>query len=118
MMDMQTTKSQSSDVCIMRLKRRFQQISASLSLFSRKPAFRICENKEADQLRGIAKLISACVFATRIVRSLYFLNPKFQAYRQLPWLVRDMFRDPEDCFSHNEADFMVIIYFLPHIEPI
>ena len=30
-----------------------------------------------------AKLISAFVFATRIVQSLYFLNPKFQAYSHL-----------------------------------
>ena len=45
----------------------------------RKADFCICENKEADQLRGNPKLISAIVFATRIVQSLYFLNPKFQA---------------------------------------
>ena len=41
----------------------------------RKTDFCICENKDADQLRGY----SAFVFATRIVQSLYFLNPKFQA---------------------------------------
>ena len=50
----------------------------------RKPDFCICENKGADQLRSdAAKLISAFVFATRIVQSLYFLNPKFQAASQL-----------------------------------
>ena len=32
-----------------------------------------------------AKLISIFVFATQIVRSLYFLNPKFQASSHLPW---------------------------------
>ena len=47
----------------------------------RKPDFCICKNKDADQLRDTAKLISAFVFATRIVQSLYFLNPKFQASR-------------------------------------
>ena len=53
----------------------------------RKPAFCICENKDADQLRGVtAKLISAFVFTTRIVQSLYFLNPKFQASSHLLWL--------------------------------
>ena len=31
-------------------------------------------------------LISAFVFATRIVQSLYFLNPKFQASSHLVWL--------------------------------
>ena len=33
-----------------------------------------------------AKLISAFVFATRIVQSLYLLNPKFQASRHILWL--------------------------------
>ena len=33
-----------------------------------------------------AKLISAFVFAARIVQSLYFLNPKFQASSHLLWL--------------------------------
>ena len=32
------------------------------------------------------KLISAFVFASRIVQSLYFLNPKFQASSHLLWL--------------------------------
>ena len=50
----------------------------------RKPDFCICENKDADQLRG--KLISAFVFATWIVHSLFFLNPKFQACSNLLWL--------------------------------
>ena len=44
----------------------------------RKPAFSICKNKDADQLRG--------GFATRIVQSLYFLNLKFQASSHLVWL--------------------------------
>ena len=47
----------------------------------RKPDFCLCENKGADQLRSnvSAKLISAFVFATRIVHFLFLLNPKFQA---------------------------------------
>ena len=36
--------------------------------------------------RSTAKLISAFVFATRIVQSLFYLNPKFQAYSHLLWL--------------------------------
>ena len=47
----------------------------------RKPAFCICENKDADQLRGY--VISAFVFATGIVQSLFYLNPKFQASSHL-----------------------------------
>ena len=54
----------------------------------RKPAFCICKNKVADQLRELitAKLISAFLFATRTVQSLYFLYTKFQASSHLPWL--------------------------------
>ena len=33
-----------------------------------------------------AKLISAFVFATRIVESLFFMDPKFQASSHLLWL--------------------------------
>ena len=46
------------------------------------------------------KLISAFVFTTRIVQSLYFLNPKFQASSHLLWLYSPVC---EDQFSHNEA---------------
>ena len=51
-----------------------------LSRVVRKSAFSICENKDADQLR-------AFVFATRIVQSFYFLNPKFQACSCTAWFV-------------------------------
>ena len=54
-----------------------------------KPDFSICENKDADQLRGFAvtvKLISVIVFATWIVQYLFFLIPKFQASSYLLWL--------------------------------
>ena len=50
-----------------------------------KPTICLGENKGADQLRSnceadpvTAKLISAFVFATRIVQFLFYLNPKFQ----------------------------------------
>ena len=57
--------------------------STSMSLVMRKPACCICENKDADQLR---ELISAFVFATRIVQSLYSLNLKSQVSNNLLWL--------------------------------
>ena len=65
-----------------------KSLNFEMSLVMRKPDFCICENKDADQLRGnreavTAKLISAFVFATKIVQSLYFLNPKFQASSHL-----------------------------------
>ena len=53
-----------------------------MSLVMRKPAFCICKNQDAV----IAQLISAFVFATKILQSLYFLDPKFQASSHLMWL--------------------------------
>ena len=53
-----------------------------------------------------AKLISAFVFATRMVQSLYYLNPKFQASRHL---LSDLVGNPEDRFSHKEARMILIV---------
>ena len=44
-----------------------------MSLVTRKPAFCICENKDADQLRGNRKADQRLCFRY-IVQSLYFLN--------------------------------------------
>ena len=49
----------------------------------RKPAFSYAKTKTQISFAVTAKLISAFVFTTRIVQSLYFLNPKFQASRHL-----------------------------------
>ena len=81
-----------------------------------KPDFSLCE-KGADQLcsnctadQVTAQLISAFVFATRIVPFLFFLNPKFQAsshHLQLhrPVCVRPGWK-PEDRFSHIPAHIL------------
>ena len=62
-------------------------LKKNLSRVMRKPTICICENKDADQLRGnTPKLISALVFATWIVQYLFFLNTKFQASSHLQWL--------------------------------
>ena len=58
-------------------------ISVYLRRVVRKPAFCICENKDADQLRITAKLINAFVFALWIVQFLFYLNTKFQASSHL-----------------------------------
>ena len=77
-----------------------------MSLVVRKAAFCICENKAA-QIISFAELISAVVFATRIVQSLFFLNPEFQASSHLLWLYSPVYvgpgQKPEDRFSQNEA---------------
>ena len=65
-----------------------------LSHIMRKPDFCICKNKAADhELHSYAKLIRAIVFATKIVQSLYFLNPHFKplaiSCKFTAWLVSD-----------------------------
>ena len=50
-----------------------------MSLVMRKPDFCICENKDADQLCRNRTADQRLCFATWIVQSLFFLNPKFQA---------------------------------------
>ena len=56
---------------------QLHNLACHMSRVMRKPAFCICENKDADQLRGSAPLL---------VQSLFFLNPKFQATSHLLWL--------------------------------
>ena len=68
---------------------KLEQLSASvcqMSLVVRKPVFCICENKDADQLRGNREADQRLCFYTRIVQSLFYLNPKFQASSHLLWL--------------------------------
>ena len=48
--------------------------------------FAYAKTKTQISFAVTAKLISAFVFATRIVQSLYFLNPKFQTSSHLVWL--------------------------------
>ena len=48
--------------------------------------FAYAKTKTQISFAVTAKLISAFVFATRIVQSLYFLNTKFQASSHLLWL--------------------------------
>ena len=61
-------------------------IAASMSHVMRKPDFCICEKKAQISFMVTVKLISAFVFATWIVQSLYFVNQKFLASSHLLWL--------------------------------
>ena len=61
-----------------------------------------------------AKLISAFVFATYKVQSLYFLYTKFQDFSHLVWLyslqfMSDLVRNQEARFSHNEAHMSLVV---------
>ena len=75
----------------------------------RKPFFCIyAKTKTQISFAVTAKLISAFVFATQVIQSLYFLITKFQASSHLVWscspFVLDLVGNPEDRFSHNEAN--------------
>ena len=48
--------------------------------------FAYAKTKTQISFAVTAKLISAFVFATQIIQSLFFLNPKFQASSYLLWL--------------------------------
>ena len=50
--------------------------------------FACAKTKTQISFAVAAKLVSAFVFVTRIVQSIYFLNPKFQASSHLLWLHR------------------------------
>ena len=73
----------------------------------RKPAFCICEHKVQISCAVTAQLISAFVFAIRIVQSLYYLKSTFQASSHILWLYSPVCvgpgRKPRRPVSHNEA---------------
>ena len=75
-----------------------------------KPTNCLDENKGADQLT--AKLISAFVFATRIVQFLFYLNPKFPASTSFQCLYRSVcvgpVRKPHCWFSHEAAQSLLV----------
>ena len=86
----------------------------------RKPVFCICDTKRQISFAVTAKLISAFVFATWIVQSLYFLNTKFQASSNLLRLYSLICvgpgRIPEDRFSHKEAQTVAKGFSFPHVD--
>ena len=69
--------------------------------------FAYAKTKTLISFAVTAKLIKAFVFATLIVQSLYFLNPKFLASNHLLWLYSPLcfgpVRNPEDRFCHDKA---------------
>ena len=76
-----------------------------------KTKFCICKTKEQISFAITAKLISAFVFATRIVQFLYFINPKFPASSHLLCLYSSVYVGPVmklHCwFSHDATKIMI-----------
>ena len=78
----------------------------------RKPAFCICENKDADQLRGNREADQRLCF--RYIDSTIPLLSKSDIFKPLAilcsctaWFVSDLVGNPEDRFVQNEAHIRV-----------
>ena len=72
-------------------------IELNMSSIMRKPAFCICENKDADQLHGNRENQEAAqpsVFTTQILQSLFFLNTKLQDSSHLLRLYSQVYVGP------------------------
>ena len=73
--------------------------------------FAYAKTKTQISFAVTAKLISAFVFATRIVQSLFYLTPKFQASSHIQWLHSPVCvgsgRKPRKPVSHNEAHMIL-----------
>ena len=78
-----------------------------VSLVMRKPEFCICENKDADQLRGNRESDQRLCFrftdSTIPLLSKSEIKPLAIFCRSTAWFVSDLVGNPEDRFSHNEA---------------
>ena len=78
----------------------------------RKPAFCICENKDADQLRGNREADQRLCF--RYTDSTIPLLPKSEISLAVfcgctARFVSDLVENPEDQFSHNEAHMKIVV---------
>ena len=90
----------------------FRKINYYMSRGMRKPAFCICENKDADQL------ICVFFFAVRMVQSLFYLNLKFQASSHLLWLYSPVCVGPgrkprSPVFSERGSFYLCILKDMP-----
>ena len=85
-----------------------------MSLIVRKLAFCICENKDADQLRGSREADHRLCFP--YIDSTIPLLSKYKNCKPLAilcgcraWFVWDLVGNPKDRFSHNEAHMMYTV---------
>ena len=67
----------------------------------RKPAFCICENKDADQLRGNHRQYNPSTFYIQNFKPLAILCGC------TAWFVKGLVGNPEDWFSHHEAHIVL-----------
>ena len=69
-------------------------VADAMSRVARNRIFAYAKTKTQISFAVTAKQISAFVFATYIVESLYFLHPKFQASSPLLWLYSPVYVGP------------------------
>ena len=79
--------------------------------------FCICENKDADQLRGNREADQRLCFRFTVSTIRLLANsglPKSEIFKPLAifggctvWFVSDQVRNPKDRFSHNEAQLTI-----------
>ena len=81
-----------------------------LSLVMRKPDFCICENKDADQLRGNREADQRLCFR-HMDSAIPLLSKLLAICGCTARFVCDLVGYPEDRFSHNEAHFMSLASF-------
>ena len=65
--------------------------------------FCICENKDADQLRGSRELDQRLCFRYTDCAITHYIHPKFHFCGSTDRFVSDLVGNAEDRFSHNEA---------------
>ena len=75
----------------------------------RKPAFCICENKDADQLRGNREADQRLCFRYMESTILLLFKSKISSLQpsSVARFVSDLVGNPEDRFSQNEAHLMI-----------
>ena len=79
----------------------------------RKPAFCICENKDADQLRGNREADQRLCFRYITSTIPHFLNPKSQASSHLVWLYSSVCvrpgRKPRRPVFSQRGSFVILV---------
>ena len=86
----------------------FPHAGAQMSLVMRKPAFCICENKDADQLRGNREADQRLCFRYTDSTIPLLLESEISSHLAIfcdctARFVSDLVGNPEDRFSQNEA---------------
>ena len=85
-----------------------------MSLIMRKPAFCICENKDADQLRGYREADQRLCFRYSDKTIPLLLTSEIQASRYLLWLYSHVCVGPgrksrRPVFSQRGSDYLLIL---------